>query len=173
MKSKVLFIILFSLILIGFLYITTIYAEELQSLNSQNTPAYTGNVVSTSTAVNIKYSTFNGTYSNSKSFSFSYPQGWKAINVAQLTNSEIAEFGLQKYNVTINTYLSCQNISKDKGANTVIAGYTGVENVNSKGVSFYASNFNIILNYESIYKIAVFDHIINSLKLYNQFVKCK
>ena len=79
MKSKVLFIILFSLILIGFLYITTIYAEELQSLNSQNTPAYTGNVVSTSTAVNIKYSTFNGTYSNSKSFSFSYPQGWKAI----------------------------------------------------------------------------------------------
>lgn len=171
MKYKYLILILFALIVIGILYVTTLYAQELQSFSSNNV-SYQQNVYIPQNQVNILYQRFKGTYNNSKSFSFDYPKGWNALNVNQLNGSEVASFGLNQSSVTVNVYLKCQNISKEKGKNVTLDGYKGIENITREGITFYSSNFNIDLVYNNSYKVDVFDHIIKSLKLYNGFSSC-
>ena len=168
MKSKVLFIILFSLVIIAVLYITTIYAQELQTVGNKNT-TYSKNIISQNNSVNVIYTKFSGTFGPQKSFSFEYPSGWKSINVNQLTQSEIASFGLNGSSITVNVYLSCNNNSSIKGKNITLYGYTGVENITAKNVGFYAKNFNVSLSSQSADKMQIFDYILNSLKLYNKF----
>ncbi len=141
----------------------------MQNVGSKNTSTYSKNIISQNNSVNIVYSNFNGTFGPQKSFSFKYPSGWKAIDVNQLTQSEIASFGLNGSSVTVNVYLSCNNNINDKGRNITLYGYTGVESINSKSVNFYAKNFNIVLVSQSADKMQIFDYILNSLKLYNKF----
>ncbi len=169
MKSKVLFIILFSLIIIGVLYVTTIYAQELQTVGNKNANTYVKNIVPQDNSVIIPYSKFNGTFGPSQSFSFDYPSGWKSINVNEMTNSEIASFGLNNSSITVNVYLSCNNNTKIKGKNITMNGYQGIETITNKSIGLYGKNFNVVLNSSNSDRVQIFDHIVKSLNLYNKF----
>lgn len=173
MKTKTLFIILFALILIGVLYVTTKYAEELQSVQSSSNTNTTNVPVLKIKPFVITYKTFNGTYNGSKSFLIKYPSSWVSVNAGETTTSENITFQDTKGDsMLFNVYNSCENISNIQGHNTTLYGFKGVEIENSKSLSFYSPAFSIVLKYNNSQRLNVFDTAIQSLKLYGSFTKC-
>ncbi len=173
MKTKTLFIILFALILIGVLYITTKYAEELQNVQNTNNQSLKNAPVFNVKPFVITYKTFNGTYNGAKSFALEYPSSWTTINAGESTGSETITFQDTKGNsLGVNVYSSCENIQNIQGKNVTLYGYKGVEIMNSNSLSFYSPAFSIVLKYNNSQRLNVFNTAMHSLKLYGAFAKC-
>ena len=175
MNRKLLFIIIFALLLIVALYTTTKYAQYLKNISSSSN----SNVSNVSSPIYIpkltpiEYATFVGEYNGNPSFSIIYPKNWKPISVAQLTNSEIASYGLNGDSITLNVYLSCQDLSSVSGNNITLYGFSGIETSNSSSIGFYSKNFNLVLVYpQGTERSAIFNYVMSKLKLYPPFVSC-
>ncbi len=188
MKTKTLFIVIFALLIIVVLYITTKYAEELQKISTQSSNSYVSNVAPTPKLVTppITYSLFKGTYNGTPSFDINYIQGWTMTSASETPNSESATFKSVTNSETITVYSKCQSMTPYTGkvsSSGASSGgsitketeglYTGYL-VSSKNIlSFYNPGFSLVLNYSSTQKIQVLDSLLKSLVLYNQFQNCK
>ena len=175
MNRKLLFIIIFALFLIVVLYTTTKYAQYLKNIsasNVNNTPNVS-KPISIPKLTPIEYTTFVGEYNGNSSFSITYPKNWKPINVAQLTNSEIASYGIDGDSITLNVYLSCQDLSSVSGNNITLYGFNGIETSNASSIGFYSKSFNLVLLYpQGTERSAIFNYVMSKLKLYAPFVSC-
>jgi hypothetical protein len=175
MNRKLLFIIIFALFLIVVLYTTTRYAQYLKNISasSSNNVSNVSNPISIPKLTPIGYTTFVGEYNGKPSFSITYPKKWKSINVAQLTNSEIASYGLDGDSITFNVYLNCQDLSSVSGNNITLYGFNGIETSNASSIGFYSKSFNLVLVYpQGTERSAIFNYVMSKLKLYSPFVSC-
>ncbi len=184
MKTKTLFIVIFALLIIVVLYITTKYAEELQKISTQSSNSYVSNVAPTPKLVTppITYSLFKGTYNGTQSFNINYIQGWTMASAVETPSSESATFkdSSSTNTETITVYSKCQSMTAyntRNGAGSVSKEteglYTGYLVSNKNLVSFYNPGFSLVLNYNNIQRTQVLDSILKSLVLYNQFQTCK
>ncbi len=184
MKTKTLFIVIFALLIVVVLYITTKYAEELQKISTQSSNSYVSNVAPTQKLVvpPITYSLFKGTYNGSPSFDINYIKGWTMTSATETPNSESAIFkdATSTNTETITVYSKCQSMTPYTTAKGSLSGsketegsYTGYLVSNKSSVSFYNPGFSLVLNYTSTQRMQVLDNLLKSLVLYNQFQNCK
>ena len=173
MKTKTLFIILFALILIGVLYITTKYAEELQNVSNSNNSTVSNSPIFKVKPFVITYKTFNGTYNGVNSFAVKYPSLWTSTNAGETKGSESITFQDTKGDsLIINVYSSCEKIQNIQGKSVTLYGYKGIEIMNSNSLSFYSPAFSVVLKYNDSQRLNVFDTAVQSMKLYGNFAKC-